>query len=57
MDYIISETNDLEEESQSCNCCDILIVDDEEFNVMASQKMIKNLIFEMQQLMEKNVLI
>ena len=46
MDYIISETNDLEEESQSCNCCDILIVDDEEFNVMASQKMIKNLIFE-----------
>ena len=38
---IISEENDLEEESQSCNCSDILIVDDEEFNVMASQKMIK----------------
>ena len=42
----ISEEKDLEEESQICNCIDILIVDDEEFNVMASQKIVKNLGFE-----------
>ena len=43
-EYIISEEKDLEEEEQiKCNCLDILIVDDEEFNVMASQKMMKNL--------------
>ena len=29
-----------------CNCSDILVVDDEEFNVMASKKMLKNLGFE-----------
>ena len=42
----ISEEKDLEEESQICNCSDILIVDDEEFNVMASQKIVKNLGFD-----------
>ena len=42
----ISEEKDLEEESEICNCIDILIVDDEEFNVMASQKIVKNLDFE-----------
>ena len=36
------------EESQTpseekCNCADLLVVDDEEFNVMASQRMLKNL--------------
>ena len=29
-----------------CNCADILVVDDEEFNVMASQKMLQKLGFE-----------
>ena len=42
-EYIISEEKDSEEEQISCNCLDVLIVDDEEFNVMASQKMMKNL--------------
>jgi CheY-like chemotaxis protein len=42
------ELNKLEEEKEeeeqfNCNCSDILIVDDEKFNVMASQKMIKNI--------------
>ena len=32
--------------NKQCNCVDILVVDDEEFNVMASQKMLKNLGFE-----------
>ena len=32
-----------EEEEEQCNCFDILVVDDEEFNVMAAQKMMKNL--------------
>ena len=32
--------------NEKCNCADILVVDDEEFNVMASQKMLKNLGFE-----------
>ena len=48
-----SESDDDYEESdislnsgQQCNCADILVVDDEEFNVMASQKMLKNLGFE-----------
>ena len=45
-DYEISDQKNLEEKSQNCDCIDILIVDDEEFNVMASQKMIKNLGFE-----------
>ena len=31
---------------EKCKCADILVVDDEEFNVMASQKMLKNLGFE-----------
>ena len=35
-----------EEEENNCNCVDILVVDDEEFNIMASKKMIKNLGFE-----------
>jgi CheY-like chemotaxis protein len=28
---------------EQCNCADILVVDDEEFNVMATQRMLKNL--------------
>ena len=28
---------------EKCDCADLLVVDDEEFNVMASQKMLKNL--------------
>jgi CheY-like chemotaxis protein len=32
-----------EQEEETCNCFDILVVDDEEFNVMASQKMMKKL--------------
>ena len=40
------EEEDDEKEDNNCNCLDILIVDDEEFNVMASQKMIKNLGYE-----------
>ena len=28
---------------EKCNCADLLVVDDEEFNVMASQRMLKNL--------------
>ena len=32
-----------EEEQFVCNCSDILIVDDEKFNVMASQRMFKNI--------------
>jgi CheY-like chemotaxis protein len=40
----IEDLNKLEEEEQfQCNCSDILIVDDEKFNVMASQRMIKNI--------------
>jgi len=42
------EENEDKEESQTpseekCNCADLLVVDDEEFNVMASQRMLKNL--------------
>ena len=42
------EENEENEESQTpskekCNCADLLVVDDEEFNVMASQRMLKNL--------------
>ena len=38
------DLNKLEgEEEFDCNCSDILIVDDEKFNVMASQRMIKNI--------------
>jgi CheY-like chemotaxis protein len=40
------DDDEKEENSCNCNCLDILIVDDEEFNVMASQKMIKNLGYE-----------
>ena len=40
----VEDLNKLEEEEQiTCNCSDILIVDDEKFNVMASQRMIKNI--------------
>jgi CheY-like chemotaxis protein len=45
-----SMKHDIEENEESlnpseeiCNCADLLVVDDEEFNVMASQKMFKNL--------------
>ena len=34
------------ESQEQCKCADLLVVDDEEFNVMASQKMLKNLGFE-----------
>ena len=38
------DDNNLEKKSENCcNCLDILSVDDEEFNVMASQKMIQKL--------------
>ena len=41
------EEEDDEEENEpskeQCNCTDLLIVDDEEFNVMATQRMLKNL--------------
>ena len=47
------ENEELEEDEESyieskdeCKCVDLLVVDDEEFNVMASQKMLKNLGFE-----------
>ena len=43
-DNIVEEKE--QEEENNCNCLDILIVDDEEFNVMASKKMIKNLGYE-----------
>ena len=32
--------------SHQCDCADLLVVDDEEFNVMATRKMLKNLGFE-----------
>ena len=43
-----NEDNEENEEGQTpseekCNCADLLVVDDEEFNVMASQRMLKNL--------------
>ena len=33
-------------EDEDCNCADLLVVDDEEFNVAASQRMLHNLGFE-----------
>ena len=33
-------------EEEECNCADLLVVDDEEFNVIASQRMLHNLGFE-----------
>ena len=41
----ISEENEesLNPSEEICNCANLLVVDDEEFNVMASQKMLKNL--------------
>ena len=42
-----NEYNISQQDSKNmCNCLDILIVDDEEFNVMASKKMLKNLGYE-----------
>ena len=40
--FVKSEEKEQEEE-ETCNCLDVLVVDDEEFNVMASQKMMKKL--------------
>ena len=40
------EQENEQEEENVCNCQDILIVDDEEFNVMASQKMIQRIGYE-----------
>ena len=40
------EDNVEEEEKSKCNCLDLLIVDDEKFNVMAAQRMLKNLGYE-----------
>ena len=34
------------EEEEECNCADLLVVDDEEFNVIASQRILHNLGFE-----------
>ena len=42
-EYNISQEK---ESKNACNCLDILIVDDEEFNVMASKKMLNNLGYE-----------
>ena len=39
-------SNNLMNSENQCNCADILVVDDEEFNVMASQRMLHNLGFE-----------
>lgn len=38
--------DNVEQEEPKCNCLDILIVDDEKFNVMATQRMMKNLGYE-----------
>ena len=40
------ESSCLFDSDSQCNCADILVVDDEEFNVMASQKMLQKLGFE-----------
>jgi CheY-like chemotaxis protein len=40
------ESNYLMNSENQCNCADLLVVDDEEFNVMASQRMLHNLGFE-----------
>ena len=37
------ESSCLFDSDSQCNCADILVVDDEEFNVMASQKMLQKL--------------
>jgi CheY-like chemotaxis protein len=49
----VQSQNESEEDSKylmnsenQCNCADLLVVDDEEFNVMASQRMLHNLGFE-----------
>ena len=43
---IISLKKEQEESEINCDCLDILIVDDEQFNIMASQKMVQKLGFE-----------
>ena len=40
------ESSNLFDSEPQCNCADILVVDDEEFNVMASRKMLQKLGFE-----------
>ena len=40
------DSNHLMNSESQCNCADLLVVDDEEFNVMASQRMLHNLGFE-----------
>ena len=40
------ESEENEPSKEQCNCHDLLVVDDEEFNVMASQRMLKNLGYE-----------
>jgi CheY-like chemotaxis protein len=42
----VEDNIEKEEEKPKCNCLDILIVDDEKFNVMATQRMLKNLGYE-----------
>ena len=42
----INENNIQEEDQFKCNCTDLLIVDDEKFNVIAAQRMIKNIGYE-----------
>ena len=40
------EDNEESNVAPQCKCADLLVVDDEEFNVMASQRMLKNLGYE-----------
>ena len=42
----IEDNKESSEEKVNCNCLDILIVDDEEFNVMATKKMLKKIGYE-----------
>ena len=41
--YGSESDSDFLNSDEQCDCADILVVDDEEFNVMATQKMLKNL--------------
>jgi CheY-like chemotaxis protein len=45
-DEEVEDNVEQEEEKPKCNCLDILIVDDEKFNVMATQRMLQKLGYE-----------
>ena len=45
-DKEVEDNVEQEEEKPKCNCLDILIVDDEKFNVMATQRMLQKLGYE-----------